>query len=563
MKRSRAKSVGTLLLSLLLMANTPLAALQANAESPVPEAATNEENVDASLAEISQADAEAVEAELPEEEFELDLEDGEDFFIGIEEETEAEVVTEAEPEVEIETEAEPEPVTEVEIETEAEPETEVEVETAAEAETEVESETEAEVELETEAVTSEEEAGTVWEEETKPQSEEIELSEVSVLAQAFTEEELAKIKDVAIPLNLQEETICNIQQGGQIVYYSFTPETTENYWFYSSSDYDTYAMLYDLNYNNRYDFDNGGEGSNFKAERKLYKGYTYYFAVKLYLNTATGNFPVKLESNQFQISTSETDVKVNPGEGAVLEVNVSATDTSKSTYQWMDTNYKPIEGATGSRYDTPGIEEYTVYRCYVQDGYGNSQYVYFSISVDNNLNVTIEQSDLSVKYGETTTLSVAVTATNTEEISYAWSDKNGIIEGALSATYTVPPVTERKYYRCTVTDRYGNTQTVFFYVRVDNAFGAQAVKESQQVEPGQSVTLEVKVTGTDLSKVTYEWRDEQYNHIEGATANAFVIPIVKKNARYECIVNDGYGFSSYVSFYVSVENNLSVATEQM
>ncbi len=149
MKRSRAKSVGTLLLSLLLMANTPLAALQVNAEFPVPEAATNEENVDASLAEISQADAEAVEAELPEEEFELDLEDGEDFFIGIEEETEAEVEPEAEQEpvteVEIETEAEPEPVTEVE--TEPEPVQEVETKPEAESEpvTEVEIESEAEI----------------------------------------------------------------------------------------------------------------------------------------------------------------------------------------------------------------------------------------------------------------------------------------------------------------------------------------------------------------------------------------------------------------------------------
>ena len=73
MKRSRAKSLGTLFLSLLLMANTPLAALRGNAQSPVPEAATSEESVGASLAEISQAD---VEAELSQEEFELDLEDG-------------------------------------------------------------------------------------------------------------------------------------------------------------------------------------------------------------------------------------------------------------------------------------------------------------------------------------------------------------------------------------------------------------------------------------------------------------------------------------------------------
>ena len=292
-------------------------------------------------------------------------------------------------------------------------------------------------------------------------------------------------------------------------------------------------------------------------------GYQYYHCTvkDIYGNYQRVSFYVYVD-NAFEASAVNSRQQVEPGQKATLEVNVAATDTSKVTYEWRDAQNKVIEGESASIFVTPAIEGSTRYTCIVNDGYGNNQYVYFSVGIQNNLSVTTGQNSLSVKVGEITTLSVTVTATNTEGITYVWRDKNGVIEGAEAASYTTLPVTEYQYYYCTVKDVYGNSQTAYFYVQVDNAFSAQAANARQQVEPGQKVTLEVNVTATDTSKVTYEWIDAQNEVIEGADASTFVTPAIEENVRYICLVSDGYGNSQYVYFSVVVDNNLNVTVEQ-
>lgn len=69
---------------------------------------------------------------------------------------------------------------------------------------------------------------------------------------------------------------------GEYKYYKFVPTTSGTYQFYSTSEYDTYASLYDVEGNEIVSDDDSGEGSNFTFSYSCVAGQTYYLAVRKY-----------------------------------------------------------------------------------------------------------------------------------------------------------------------------------------------------------------------------------------------------------------------------------------
>ncbi|MBQ6324493.1 MAG: leucine-rich repeat protein, partial [Clostridia bacterium] len=66
-----------------------------------------------------------------------------------------------------------------------------------------------------------------------------------------------------------DNATANITEGGQIAYFSYTPEETGYYAFSSSADSDTYGYLYDDRLQEIAKDDDSGEGSNFKVMQQL------------------------------------------------------------------------------------------------------------------------------------------------------------------------------------------------------------------------------------------------------------------------------------------------------
>ncbi len=65
-------------------------------------------------------------------------------------------------------------------------------------------------------------------------------------------------------------------------YYKFTPQVSDYYVFYSEGEYDTYAFVYDEEWNLMVEDDDSGVGDNFALNTYLEEGKTYYFEYTSY-----------------------------------------------------------------------------------------------------------------------------------------------------------------------------------------------------------------------------------------------------------------------------------------
>ena len=95
-----------------------------------------------------------------------------------------------------------------------------------------------------------------------------------------------------VPLN--EVFSVNIENGGDIAYYKFSPAATGYYDFQSTGGLDTYARIYNANMSNTITYNDDGdvEGNNFRIHYRLEKGMSYVLAFKLYSSDHTGEFNV-------------------------------------------------------------------------------------------------------------------------------------------------------------------------------------------------------------------------------------------------------------------------------
>ncbi|MCR4772504.1 MAG: hypothetical protein K5855_09375, partial [Oscillospiraceae bacterium] len=254
---------------------------------------------------------------------------------------------------------------------------------------------------------------------------------------------------------------------------------------------------------------------------------------------------------------------VHPGETAVMIVDAYTNAPGELTYAWYFYNeetwdYEPVEGETGSTLEAVNVRKMLSYRCDVSDSSGATCQVYFGVNLNNKLNAYAENDNdyILVYPGEDALLSVVVEGLDLEGVTYSWRDDNyNTIDGASSACYTVENVTSPAEYCCTVNDAYGTSCYVYFYVGVENEFSAEAEEEAVSVEPGENAVLKVNVTANNMTGVSYTWYDADYNVIEGAVGADYTVENVTGYSNYHCSVDDGYGNSQTVYFFISVNND--------
>ncbi|MBO4330935.1 MAG: immunoglobulin domain-containing protein, partial [Oscillospiraceae bacterium] len=286
------------------------------------------------------------------------------------------------------------------------------------------------------------------------------------------------------------------------------------------------------------------------GEYRCYVSDTYGSYANIY-------FTVSVD-NSFSAEAEQESVEVAPGSDAVLKVLVSAADTSKVTYTWYGRGYYAIDGAESDSYTVENVTGYSSYYCYVSDGYGNYEYVYFYVRANNHFTAEAVQSNITVEPGEAAVMEVRVGGDVLTGVTYAWYDESGyLIEGEVTNSYTAADVTGSLSYRCYVSDGYGSSRSVWFYLGVDNNFSVSAKKTEYTAEPGESVVLKVDITATDSEGMTIVWRDDNYNVIEGAASDSYTIERVASRGWYYCRVEDKYGNYDEIDFYVSVDNGFS------
>ena len=101
--------------------------------------------------------------------------------------------------------------------------------------------------------------------------------------------------NAALPLTLDTDATANVDYPGKFVLFSFTPQASGSYVFYSQWDDDSYGYLFDGNMIEIAYNDDEGEDSNFRIECELQAGTQYYFGARCYSVGDTGSIPVRLE----------------------------------------------------------------------------------------------------------------------------------------------------------------------------------------------------------------------------------------------------------------------------
>ena len=266
--------------------------------------------------------------------------------------------------------------------------------------------------------------------------------------------------------------------------------------------------------------------------------------------------------------SNDVIIGVNPGDNVYLSVSATAKDMSMISYQWYQDdasgNYAAIQ-ETNSSLTLSNVTTKSELFCQVQDGYGNYAYVYYHLTVDNNLTAVdsetlSENSFISVNVGDTVQLSVTADANDPSGITYKWYKNNEYELSDTGSSITLSNISEAGQYRCTVKDRYGNEKSVWYQIAIDNGFHAEDSDTGnnyveKSVWYGESFALSVTASARDDSGITYQW-NKDYNPIPGETANCITVLNITEPALYSCNVYDRFGNVVTVEFRLVFDNCL-------
>ena len=277
-----------------------------------------------------------------------------------------------------------------------------------------------------------------------------------------------------------------------------------------------------------------------------YGNYQYVYFT-LYVEN---HFSVKAAGGKTQY-TVEPGIQISPG------VVVTADDTEGMEYVWRDYDGNIIEGANQDTYAfTPARNGW--FSCQATDKYGNTDSINFYVQIDNGLRAASAdgKTEYGLTYNGSVQLRVSATAKDASDLKYFW---NGDISGTAATntdTYTVK-ADGPKYVYCEVTDQYGNEADVSFHVYVENHLTAEAADDETNllVGAGKEASMQVVVTADDMTGLTSQWYDANWNKIDGATQlTCNVKP--DRNCSYVCRVEDKYGNLADVWFSITIDNEL-------
>ena len=158
--------------------------------------------------------------------------------------------------------------------------------------------------------------------------------------------EKSVVPDEVQTIDVDEIHTVNIENSNDCTWFSFTPSETGTYSFAAISDdedcysgtevyfFDSRDYTGSLDYYRWSDHYNGGWG-NFKLQRKLEAGKTYYYCAKCYDENGTGSFKVKLVRNKtlqkIQATLKNDKIAAGVSYGLSADVQYTFTDGAVET----------------------------------------------------------------------------------------------------------------------------------------------------------------------------------------------------------------------------------------
>ena len=215
-----------------------------------------------------------------------------------------------------------------------------------------------------------------------------------------------------------------------------------------------------------------------------------------------------------------------------------------------------------SQWLTAGTQYYYGARYYNANKFGQ-----FGVRLVKSNNLSIRA--VSSAWPDTNTLNevismVAEASCDSGSMTFEWRDAegniitNGVTSTADTSTLRMAiPAAQNLRYTCTVTDDFDTTQSVSFNPRFRNGFEVTTNGKSE-LYTAAGCPVSLRVDGhCNVGALRYQWYGDD-GLIEGATSSYYIVPSVTGNAEYTCRVNDSYGNTGSVYFYVGVDNGFYI-----
>lgn len=308
--------------------------------------------------------------------------------------------------------------------------------------------------------------------------------------------------------------------------------------------------------------------------KDIQKYETYYCeATDCYGNTTTAWFYIGIENHLEAYANGEmTNFSKNIAQGDSIELSVTATadNTQDLKYEWYyrndDTGYYCMTDNTSPKLVVNNVQKYSSYWCVVTDCFGNKKNAWFSVGVENHLKVSANGEDNWCYYkdlnrGESIELLVKAEADNMQGITYNWyyeTDKGSQQLTNTSDSLTINNIQKYGKYECVVTDCYGNSETAYFCIGIENHLCVYANGDQDStkiyIEAGGNAEMNVTVSA-DVDKDTkYAWfySDGENRGYVACTDSHYSITDVKRATFCHCEVTDCYGNKKTVFFSIYV-----------
>ncbi|MDY3249965.1 MAG: Ig-like domain-containing protein [Candidatus Choladocola sp.] len=294
--------------------------------------------------------------------------------------------------------------------------------------------------------------------------------------------------------------------------------------------------------------------------------------------TETQDFNVIVYSDTLTIEGEQQLIEAEYEETVTLTASaVSVKEDAELTYKWYDwvlnENNEPVEHilmdtSTNNQY-TVTAEKSKFYYCEISDQITTKTQV-FELRV-NTLDEGETQTGFEVDHGSSVSLTTSITSKLPDaQMSYEWyeydlnTDEVTQINDAVSPTYTIDSVTEKRSYFCRVKDQ--NSQ-------MDQWFTV-SVKSTIVIEDGDWHWYDVVLNGTKTIQVNvksaagdlkYQWykatdSSEGETKIEGATGASLTSDPITERTYYCCEITDGVS-TERVTFEISVTTGLRIKVD--
>ena len=365
----------------------------------------------------------------------------------------------------------------------------------------------------------------------------------------------------AVDIHVGDSSTVSVTLEEPYYIYRFIPDRTGLYAFYSESSADTYVVLYNGNGDYLQDDDQSGDESNFRLEKNLKAGETYYFVTSEYFKEqATYTVHLELlEETKFEIlgDLNET-VSVTPGEAAYCVVEVENYTSDPVTYEWHH-NDQIVDETSNSYTFTPNAND-ALY-CVVSCG-GIEQRKDFEVKLNHFYPSESYTQQETAEFGDTVIMWANVYADEPESLQYEWyhlvDGEDETIDGANESSYTINNITQTERYSCYVWDDYGNWVTIRYVYELENNFKAYVITDPDEIDKEQTSATIYFYSGdevvlragaeADSGDITYKWIFDQAVLLEGVDETAYTVTEPNDWDEYLCVVRDQYGSEKTLSY---------------